>query len=110
MASDRIVSLLGNQADYLLQHECTKVRRGDIHLPSPNFVDDYFGPSNRNNPTLRALSTLHHFFYNAVPLLAGAALTAPLRVIRPAGLANKSFFYLGHGSDQGTQRAWLSRF
>ena len=59
MASDRIASLLGNQADYLLQHECTKVRRGDIHLPSPNFVDDYFGPSNRNNPTLRALSTLY---------------------------------------------------
>ena len=28
----------------------------------------------------------------------------------PAGLANKSFFYLGHGSDQGTQPDWLSRF
>ncbi|MEY2971855.1 MAG: hypothetical protein RL738_696 [Bacteroidota bacterium] len=59
MASDRIVSLLGDQADYLLKHTCTKVRKEDLHLPSPQFVDDYFIASNRNNPTLRALQTLY---------------------------------------------------
>lgn len=59
MATDRIVSLLGDQADYLLKHQCTKVRKEDLHLPSPHFVDDYFIASNRNNPTLRALQTLY---------------------------------------------------
>ena len=59
MATDRIVSLLGDQADYLLQHTCTKVRKEDLHLPSPRFVDDYFISSNRSNPTLRALQTLY---------------------------------------------------
>ena len=39
MASDRIVSLLGDQADYLLKYTCTKVRKEDLHLPSPQFVD-----------------------------------------------------------------------
>ncbi|KRO72291.1 MAG: hypothetical protein ABR83_04335 [Cryomorphaceae bacterium BACL18 MAG-120924-bin36] len=56
MASDRIVSLLGDQADYLLKHTCTKVRKEDLHLPSPKFVDDYFISSNRNNPPFAPFS------------------------------------------------------
>ncbi|MFN3951142.1 MAG: class I fructose-bisphosphate aldolase [Thermaurantimonas sp.] len=55
-----IVSLLGDQAESLLNHQCKTIPKEQLHLPSPDFVDRVFGPSNRNIQTLRSLQTLYN--------------------------------------------------
>jgi class I fructose-bisphosphate aldolase len=57
-AIDRIVSLLGEEADSLLNHRCQTVDRSLLHLPGPNFLDEVFLPSDRNSATLRNLHWL----------------------------------------------------
>ncbi len=58
MASKRIAQLLGDRADYLLNHECKTIDKSQIHLPSPFHVEEQFVNSNRNNQTLRSLQQL----------------------------------------------------
>ena len=59
MASERVISLLGDQADYLLNHTATAIPKSSLHLPSAQFVDEQFIGSNRNIPTLRSLQQLY---------------------------------------------------
>jgi class I fructose-bisphosphate aldolase len=59
MASNNLSSLLGNQADYLLNHTCTTVPSQSLHLPGADFVDRAFSGSNRNPQTLRSLQALY---------------------------------------------------
>ncbi|GCD79136.1 class I fructose-bisphosphate aldolase [Schleiferia thermophila] len=59
MTHAEIVNLLGSQAEYLLNHECKTIRKENLHLPGPDFVDRIFGPSNRNIQTLRSLQALY---------------------------------------------------
>lgn len=58
MASKRIAQLLGDRADYLLNHECKTIDKSQIHLPSPFHVEEQFVNSNRSNQTLRSLQQL----------------------------------------------------
>jgi class I fructose-bisphosphate aldolase len=58
MAKRNIQELLGNQAEYLLNHTSKTIDKSSLHLPSPNHVDDIWINSNRNNQTLRSLQTL----------------------------------------------------
>lgn len=58
MTIDEIVKLLGNEADYLLKHECKTVPKDMLHLPGPDFVDRIFVPSDRNPQVLRNLQLL----------------------------------------------------
>ena len=58
MASKRIVQLLGDRADYLLNHQCKTIDKSQIHLPSPYHVEEQFVNSNRSNQTLRSLQQL----------------------------------------------------
>jgi len=53
MASNKIVELLGKDADSLLLHECKTITKDQIHLPSPNHIEESWINSNRNNTTLR---------------------------------------------------------
>ncbi len=55
MASKKIIDLLGDQADYLLNHECKTFVKTEITVPGPNHVDDIWRASNRNNQTLKSL-------------------------------------------------------
>lgn len=50
--------LLGNDADSLLSYKSKTVPGAQIHAPGPNFIDDIFGPSNRNPQVLRSLGAL----------------------------------------------------
>lgn len=59
MSTDKIVELLGEQADNLLNHKCQTISSDHLHLPGPDFVDRSFGPSNRNNKVLANLQRLH---------------------------------------------------
>jgi len=58
MAGATTTELLGQKAEYLLNHRSTTVPKEDLHLPSPTHVDDIWLNSNRNNQTLRSLQTL----------------------------------------------------
>ncbi|MEO6489506.1 MAG: class I fructose-bisphosphate aldolase [Ferruginibacter sp.] len=58
MASNKIIELLGNDADSLLNHECKTITKDQIHLPSPNHIEESWINSNRNNQTLRNLQAM----------------------------------------------------
>ena len=58
MAYNKIVELLGSDADSLLNHTCNTISKDMIHLPNPDFVDQVFGPSNRSTQVLRSLAQL----------------------------------------------------
>ena len=57
-ASSRIVEMLGDRAEYLLNHTCKTIDKADLHLPSPDHVEKIWVNSNRSNQTLRSLQTL----------------------------------------------------
>ena len=54
----KIASLLGDKAEYLLDHTCKTIDKTTIHLPSPSHVDEIWINSNRSNQVLRSLQTL----------------------------------------------------
>lgn len=58
MANNRLVELLGNQAEFLLNHSCTTIDKNSITLPSADHVDKIWINSNRNNQVLRNLQSL----------------------------------------------------
>jgi len=57
MAS-KIAELLGDKADYLLNHKCSTVDKTTLHLPSPLHVEETWISSNRNNQVLRSMQQL----------------------------------------------------
>ena len=59
MTYQQITELLGKDNEDLFSHDCKKVRKETLHLPSPHFIDTVFSVSNRNVQTLRSL---HHLF------------------------------------------------
>lgn len=58
MASKKIMDLLGDKAEYLLNHECKTIPKSTITLPSPNHVDEIWSMSNRNNRVMQSIQTL----------------------------------------------------
>lgn len=52
MSYDRIVSLLGDEAESLLNHKCVGLPAERLHKPSPTFVDDIFVQSDRKPQVL----------------------------------------------------------
>ncbi len=59
MSIDQITQILGDQADGLLNHQCTTIPKDRLHLPSGDWVDRTFGPSDRN---IQALCSLERLF------------------------------------------------
>jgi hypothetical protein len=55
---DDIVAVLGQEAEYLLAHECKTIPKEQLHLPGPDFVDRVWVHSDRNPQVLRNLQTL----------------------------------------------------
>ncbi|GBD38367.1 Fructose-bisphosphate aldolase class 1 [bacterium HR37] len=55
---DFIVELLGDEADYLLNHECKTIPKEHLHLPGPSFVDEVLVPSDRPPAVLRNMQLL----------------------------------------------------
>lgn len=50
-----ITTLLGDEAESLLAHTCRTVKKEDLHLPGPDFVDRIMIPSDRPGNVLRNL-------------------------------------------------------
>lgn len=60
MSINKIVELLGNEADSLLNHTCKTITKDQIHLPGADFTDRMFSASNRNNQTLKSLESIYN--------------------------------------------------
>jgi fructose-bisphosphate aldolase, class I len=58
MAKNNITELLGDQAEYLLNHTCKTIDKDTLHLPSADHVDKIWINSNRSNQVLRNLQSL----------------------------------------------------
>lgn len=56
---DQIQSVLGDQAEKLLGHQCKTISKDQLHLPGPDWVDRIFAPSDRNNQTMRSLQAMY---------------------------------------------------
>ncbi|NGX56219.1 MAG: Fructose-bisphosphate aldolase class 1 [Candidatus Anoxychlamydiales bacterium] len=56
----KIESSLEEDAKYLLEHTSKTVKKEDLHLPGPDFVDRIFKNSNRNIRTLVNLQNLYN--------------------------------------------------
>ncbi len=57
---DKIVSHLGNESDALLKYTCTGIPKEQLHLPTPDFVEKMFIPSDRSIPVLRNLQSMYN--------------------------------------------------
>ena len=55
---NQIRTLLGDKANDLLEHQCKTVPKEQLHLPSPDFVDQVWSASDRSPQVLRSLQTL----------------------------------------------------
>jgi class I fructose-bisphosphate aldolase len=58
MMSESLNTLLGDDADALLQYKCTGIPAETLHLPGPDSVDRLYGPTDRNCRTLSNLQRL----------------------------------------------------
>ena len=56
--SEKIVRLLGDQADSLLNHRCKTIAKEHLHLPGPDFIDRVFSSTDRSNTVLRNFQSL----------------------------------------------------
>ncbi|MCC7206191.1 MAG: class I fructose-bisphosphate aldolase [Anaerolineae bacterium] len=55
---DKIVEVLGDQADALLNHKSETVSKDALHLPGPDFIDRVWVGSDRNPQVLRNMAAL----------------------------------------------------
>jgi fructose-bisphosphate aldolase, class I len=58
MTTDSIFKLLGEKADYLLNHECKTIGKEALNLPGPDFIERVVFSSNRNPKVIRNLKQL----------------------------------------------------
>jgi class I fructose-bisphosphate aldolase len=56
---DRITELLGSDAQSLLGHTVTTIRRADLELPGPDFVERVWLDSDRPLPVIRNIQSLY---------------------------------------------------
>jgi len=56
--SNKIIQLLGDEAEGLLSHQCKTVSKEHIHVPGADFIDRVLADSDRPVPVLRNLQSL----------------------------------------------------
>lgn len=58
MSINNISSLLGDKAEYLLNHTCNTISKESLHLPGSDFIERVWMNSDRNPQVLRSLQSL----------------------------------------------------
>lgn len=58
MSYNKILELLGDKADYLLNHKSNTVSKDLLHLPGPSYVDNIFSQTNRNPKVINSLQQM----------------------------------------------------
>jgi class I fructose-bisphosphate aldolase len=75
MELQKITELLGEDSDYLLGFKTPKVKKDQLHIPGPDWIDRIFAPTDRPNPVLRNMQLLFN-----TGRLAGAGYLSVLPV------------------------------
>jgi len=60
MNYNKIIELLGKDADYLLKHKCKTVDKSQLHLPGPDYIDRVVYHSNRTPQVLNSLEQMYN--------------------------------------------------
>lgn len=60
MNYSEIQNVLADQAEQLLGHTCNTINKNKIHTPSPTFIDDIFGISDRSQQVIENLKRLYN--------------------------------------------------
>lgn len=60
MASKKITELLGDKAEFLLNHQSKTISKDQLHLPGPDFVDRIWINSDRHPQVLRSLQSMYN--------------------------------------------------
>ena len=60
MSLNNITELLGDQAEYLLDHKSSTIDQDMLHKAGPDFIDNTFALSNRSPQVLRNLNALYN--------------------------------------------------
>lgn len=60
MPSSKITELLGEKADYLLNHQSKTISKDILHQPGGDFVDRIWTNSNRSSQVLRSMQALYN--------------------------------------------------
>ncbi|MDR1918114.1 MAG: class I fructose-bisphosphate aldolase [Tannerellaceae bacterium] len=83
MFASKIISLLGLEAEYYLNHTCKTIKKSLIHIPSPNYLDEIWVYSDRNIQTLRSMQAMfghgrlaHTGYLSILPVTQGVEFTA----------------------------------
>lgn len=58
MSTSKIQTMLGTEAEYLLDHQCKTIPKEMLHLPGPDFVERVFMFTDRPVPVLRSLQQM----------------------------------------------------
>lgn len=58
METSDIITLLGNESDYYLNHRCKTIDKSLIQYPSPEVINEIWMQSDRSIPVLRSLQAL----------------------------------------------------
>ncbi len=58
MGFQEIERTLGEEAEYLLAFDSPRIKKEDLHIPGPDWIERIFIPSDRPAPVLRNLGTL----------------------------------------------------
>jgi class I fructose-bisphosphate aldolase len=58
MGNSKITELLGDKAEYLLNHTSKTIDKSQLHLPGADHIDRIWTNSNRNNQVLRSMQQL----------------------------------------------------
>jgi class I fructose-bisphosphate aldolase len=53
-------TLLGDEAQYLLNHQCKTISKDKLYLPSPDFIDRVFSQTDRKPAVLRNLAHMYN--------------------------------------------------
>src|SRR6186713_1915584 len=59
-STNKITELLGDKAEFLLNHECKTITKERIHLPGPDFIYRIWVKSDRNPQVLRNLQLMYN--------------------------------------------------
>ena len=58
MSYNKVVELLGKDADSLLGHKCETISKEMLQAPSPDFIDKVYASSNRSPQVLKSLGAI----------------------------------------------------
>jgi class I fructose-bisphosphate aldolase len=58
MKVEKISKLLGEDSEYLLDFQTPKIKKNQLHVPGPDWIERIFVPSDRPNPMLRNMQLL----------------------------------------------------